>query len=143
MIFFVPRIVSAYYTDQKPESLKKALDVRSNRIPKFLSYFERNLKWNAAATTATGGKGGGEGAKHKYLVGNSLTYADTTVWQVLDGLQFAFPKEMEARSKEFPELLGTFYNSVKEELKEYLNSSRRLKYSQGVYRYYPELDRQE
>lgn len=140
MIFFVPRIVSAYYTDQKPESLKKALDVRSNRIPKFLSYFERNLKWNAAATaTATGG----EGAKHKYLVGNSLTYADTTVWQVLDGLQFAFPKEMEARSKEFPELLGTFYNSVKEELKEYLNSSRRLKYSQGVYRYYPELDRQE
>ncbi|GIZ39747.1 hypothetical protein CKM354_000311900 [Cercospora kikuchii] len=122
--------VSLYYEDQKEESLRKAKDVRENRLPKFFSYFTRTLKWNA------------EKAKHRYLVGESLTYADTTVWQVLDGLYFAFPKEMQARQKEFPELLDTFYNSVKEELKAYLESNRRLAYSQGVFRYYPELDRQ-
>lgn len=125
-----PIAVMQYYKDQKEESLKKAKDVRETRIPKFLSYFERTLKWNATA------------GKHKYLVGDGLTYADTTVWQVLDGLSFAFPRELEARKKEFPELLTTFYESIKEELMEYLNSSRRLKYSDGVFRYYPELDRQ-
>ncbi|USW47352.1 Putative glutathione S-transferase, Thioredoxin-like superfamily, glutathione Transferase family [Septoria linicola] len=125
-----PIAVAKYYEDQKEESLKKAQDVRENRIPKFLSYFARTLEWNAAS------------GKNKYLVGGSLTYADLTVWQVLDGLQFAFPKELEARKKEFPELLGTFYDGVKADLKEYLDSSRRLQYSQGVYRYYPELDRQ-
>ncbi|KAF2207955.1 hypothetical protein CERZMDRAFT_91693 [Cercospora zeae-maydis SCOH1-5] len=121
--------VSLYYEDQKEESLKKARDVRENRLPKFFSYFSRMLSWNAAK------------AQHTKLVGDSLTYADTTVWQVLDGLYFAFPKEMQARQAEFPELLDTFYKSVREELKTYLESSRRLKYSEGVFRSYPELDR--
>lgn len=129
-----PIAVMQYYEDQKPEALKKAADVRENRIPKFLSYFTRTLKHNEQA-------GGGRG---KYLVGDKLTYADTTVWQVLDGCLFAFPKEMEARKEEFPELLGEFYENVKQEsgLKDYLSSKRRLPYSMGVFRYYPELDRQ-
>ena len=106
--------------------------MRETRILKFLNYFERQLKWNASS------------GQHKYLVGDKLTYADLTVWQILDGAKFAFPKELETRSKEFPELLGTFYESVKQEkgIKEYLASERRLKYSMGVFRYYPELDRQ-
>ena len=109
-------------------------DVRETRIPKYLSYFDRVRQHNER-------DGGGKGM---YLVGSKLSTADTTVWQVLDGLMFAFPKEMEARKKEFPELLGTFYGNVKEEggLKEYLSSKRRLPYSMGVFRYYKELDRQ-
>lgn len=73
-----------------------------------------------------------------------LTFADTTLWQVIDGLLFAFPKELGARKKEFPMLLDTFYHSVKEEesIKAYLASHRRLQYSMGIFRYYPELDRQ-
>ncbi|SMY24333.1 unnamed protein product [Zymoseptoria tritici ST99CH_1A5] len=120
---------SLYYEDQKDASLLKAKDVRENRIPKFLSYFERVLKGN------------GDG---KYLVGERVTTADVTVWQVLDGLQFAFPKEMAVRRKEF-EALFKWYEGFKEEkgLKAYLGSERRLPYSQGVFRYYPELDRQE
>lgn len=121
-----------YYEDQQDAALEKAKDVRENRIPKFLSYFERTLQWNADA------------GKHKYLVGSKLTTADLTVWQVLDGIQFSFPKELAARKKEYPGLLGTFYEGIKEEkgLKEYLASERRLPYSQGVFRHYPELDRQ-
>lgn len=128
-----PIAVMANYEEQKAESLRKAEDFRENRIPKFLSYFGRILKGNAERN----------GGKSKYLVGDQLTYADTTVWQVLDGLFYAFPKEMDARKEEFPELLGTFYNSVKEEkwIKEYLESSRRQQYSNGIFRRYPELDR--
>lgn len=66
-------------------------------------------------------------------------YAD-----ICQRLHFAFPKELEARSNDYPLLFGTFYPSIKEEkhLKEYLASDRRLPYSMGVFRHYPELDRQ-
>lgn len=149
-----PLAVAEYYENQKDSAQHKAKDVRENRFPKFFSYFTRTLEGNR--------EGGGDG---KYLVGNQLTYADTSVWQVIDGCFFAFPKEMEARKKEFPELLGTFYDNIKNEkgLKEYLASDRRLPYSMGIFRqvapfltslgdllilhvlnrrHYPELDRQ-
>ena len=124
--------VSLYYEDQKGESLRKAGDLRGTRIPKFLGYFERVLRFNE------------EMGKGRYLVGGKLTYADTTVWQVLDGLLFAFPKEMEARKGEFEAVMGRFYEGVKGEegLKGYLASERRLPYSMGLFRQYPELDRQ-
>ncbi|KAF2865560.1 hypothetical protein BDV95DRAFT_249900 [Massariosphaeria phaeospora] len=126
-----PVAVAKYYKDQKEEALKKATDFRENRLPKFFGFFERVLKGN-------------EGGQGKYLVGGKLSYADTTVWQVLDGLKFAFPKEMEAREGDHPLLFGTFYPSVREHsgLKDYLVSSRRIPYGDGVFRHYPELDRQ-
>lgn len=82
--------------------------------------------------------------KGRYLVGDKLTYADTTVWQVLDGLKFAFPKELAAREKDYPLSFETFYPGVKEEepLGAYLSGKKRLPYSMGVFRHYPELDRQ-
>jgi glutathione S-transferase len=60
-------------------------------------------------------------------------------------LFFAFPNELKARKSEFPLLLDTFYPSIREEknLKQYLSSKKRLSYSLGIYRHYPELDRQE
>lgn len=121
-----------YYEDQKEESLRKAKDVRESRLPKFFSYFTRVLKGNEA----------GQG---KYLVGDKLSYADTSVWQVIDGLFFAFPREMDARKEEFGDLLGKFYEGLKGEkgIKEYLASERRKEYSMGIFRHYPELDRQE
>jgi glutathione S-transferase len=64
--------VMLHYEDQKGESLRKAKDFRENRIPKFFNFFERVLKGNK--------EGNG-----KYLVGEKLTYADTTLWQVVDG----------------------------------------------------------
>lgn len=61
-----------YYEDQKEEAARKAKDVRENRVPKFLAYFEGVL-------------GGNEGGGGRCLVGEGVTYADTTFWQVLDG----------------------------------------------------------
>lgn len=57
--------VMEYYEDQKTEALRKAKDFRASRMPKFFSYFERNLRSNEAH---------GDG---KYLVGSKLSYADT------------------------------------------------------------------
>ncbi|KAF2151022.1 glutathione S-transferase protein-like protein [Myriangium duriaei CBS 260.36] len=121
-----------YYEEQKEAALEKSKDFRENRIPKYFSYFERVLKGNEAQ-----GKG-------KYLVGASLTFADTTLWQVVDGVSFGFPKEVKARRKDYPLLFDTFYAGLKQEkwLEEYLKSDRRLEYSMGVFRHYPELDRQ-
>lgn len=110
--------------------MKKTTDFRGNRIPKFFSYFERTLKGNED--------------KGNYLVGSKLSYADTTLWHVLDGLLFAFPKEMDARCKDFPLLIGKFYTAIKEEkwLQDYIRSGRRLEFSNGLFRRYPELDKQ-
>lgn len=127
-----PIAVADYYEDQKEEALKKSKDFRGARIPKFFGFFERVLKGNEAQ---------GHG---KFLVGDSLSYADTTLWHVLSGLEFAFPKEIEARKKDYPLLFGTFYENVKEAkgIKEYLASERRQPFSMGIFRHYPELDRQ-
>ncbi|KAF2734179.1 glutathione S-transferase [Polyplosphaeria fusca] len=126
-----PIASAQYYEDQKEAALKKAEDFRAVRLPKFFGFFERVLKGNSA----------GEG---KYLVGAKLSYADTTLWHVLSGLKFAFPKELEVREKEFPTLFGTFYEGMLEQvgLKEYLASERRKPFSMGIFRHYPELDRE-
>ena len=68
-----------YYEEQKEEASRKARDVRENRMPKFLGYFEGVLRGNQQ-------RGGG-----RYLVGEGLTYADTTVWQVVDGWVVVLP----------------------------------------------------
>lgn len=127
-----PVAASQYYEDQSKEALRKATDVRENRLPKFFSYFQRSLKHDQQI------------GQCRYFIGDRLSIADTTVWQVLDGLFFAFPEEMAARKAEFSELLDTFYNSIKQEpaLKQYLASERRRPYSMGIFRHYPELDRQ-
>ncbi|EPS39483.1 hypothetical protein H072_6664 [Dactylellina haptotyla CBS 200.50] len=127
-----PVAVSLFYSDQKAESLRFAKEFRTLRIPKFFSFFDRVVRFNASKFPDT-----------KYLVGEKITHADTTVWQAIDGVSFAFPgKIKELREKGELEALFKWYDELKEEewLKEYLGSSRRLAYGDGIFRYYPELD---
>ncbi len=58
-----------YYEDQKDESKRKSEDYVKNRLPKFLSYFERVLESKAS----------GDGP---WLYGGRLTYADLVLFQV-------------------------------------------------------------
>jgi glutathione S-transferase len=125
-----PIATGDYYEDQKPEALKKAKDYRSNRLPKFLGYFERVLNGSAS-------KGG------EYLYGGQLTYADLVFFQCLDGVSFAFPKcTSKMRESGSYDRVFALYDRVKghEKIKAYLQSDRRQKYSMGIYRHYPELD---
>jgi len=121
-----PTSVSSYYEDQKDEALKKARDFVDNRIPKFLDYFERQITVNG---------------NEPWLYGNTMTYVDTSLFQVVDGLLYAFPKCMEELKGNRPKVFA-LYDAVRnhEKISKYLASERRQKYGMGIFRYYPELD---
>jgi glutathione S-transferase len=116
-----------YYEDQKREAKERARYFREERIPKFLGYFERVLE-----------KGGRTG----WLAGPRLTYADLSLFQVVAGLSYAFPKAMERLTQETPRVTR-LYARVKERpnIKAYLQSGRRIAFNEdGIFRHYPELD---
>ncbi|KAF8529500.1 hypothetical protein JB92DRAFT_2782937 [Gautieria morchelliformis] len=120
-----PIASSLYYEDQKAESLRRAEDFRRTRIPKFLAHFETILSTN------------GNGV----LVGSKVSTADLTIFHVLDGLTFAFPKRMATlRNEGLYKTAFAFKDRLGQELEGYLNSGRRQKFSQGLFRHYPELD---
>ncbi|KAK6329961.1 hypothetical protein TWF718_003388 [Orbilia javanica] len=124
--------VGLYYEDQKPEALRFAKEFRGTRISKFFGFFDKAIKYNKSNHSGS-----------KFLVGDKLTYADTTVWQVVDGVSHAFPtKVKELRDGSGFEQLFAWYDALKEEewLKKYLESERRLPYALGIFRHYPELD---
>lgn len=117
-----------YYEDQKSEALLRAGEFRDARIPKFLGWFEDLLKRNA--------DGGG------YLTGAGVTYADLSLFQTLEGLNYAFPNRMAALMGDYPGV-ATLHRAIGERprLKAYLASDRRLAFNEdGVFRHYPELD---
>lgn len=119
---------SLYYEDQKPEALRRAADFKALRLPKFLGYFERVLAVNP----------GGD----RYLIGMSLTYVDLSMFQVIAGLNYAFPRAMEGMSRKHPRLTA-LHQRVRERprIAAYRASSRRIPFNErGIFRHYPELD---
>jgi glutathione S-transferase len=62
---------------------------------------------------------------------------------MIAGLRYAFPRTMASIEADFP-LTVALHERVKKlpRIAEYLNSSRRIAFNQqGIFRYYPELDR--
>jgi glutathione S-transferase len=117
-----------YYEDQKPEAARHAENFRKNRIPKFLGWFERILERNP------------KGPAH--LVGGRVTYADLSLFQMVEGLIYAFPRAMERELKKTPHV-AALRDAVAERkrVKAYLDSDRRLPFNEkGIFRRYPELD---
>jgi glutathione S-transferase len=117
-----------YYDDQKPEALRRAKSFREARIPKFLGWFERILVRNP------------EGAGQ--LVGSALTYADLSLFQIVEGLLYAFPRRMRRTLGEVPRLAAVHQAiAQRPRIRAYLNSNRRIAFNeQGIFRHYPELD---
>jgi len=123
-----PVAKSLYYEDQKAEALRRAEDFRKLRLPKFFGYFERVLRENPA----------GEGR----FVGTDLSYVDLSMFQVMTGLDYAFPRLM-ARVKPMHPRLAALQAQIMQRprIAAYLASSRRLPFNQlGLFRQYPELD---
>jgi glutathione S-transferase len=124
-----PIASSLYYEDQKRESKARAKIFRAERIPKFLGYFESVLEGNRR------GKG-------KFSVGAAMSYVDLSLFQVLEGLAYAFPKAFARHTKKTPRLLA-LREAVRERprIAAYLASPRRIPFNeQGIFRRYPELD---
>ncbi|CAN7462172.1 glutathione S-transferase [Rhizobium sp. LjRoot30] len=123
-----PIATSLYYEDQKTEAKRRTGSFIAERLPKFLRYFERVLQQNPA------------GRAHS--VGDAATYVDLSLFHVVEGLRYAFPKAMTAAEKDIP-LLIALHDAVRQrpKIKAYLGSERRLAFSEaGIFRHYPELD---
>ena len=121
-----------YYEDQKAEALRRAEDFRRQRLPKFLGWCEAVLERNA----------GNAERDVPRMVGGRLTYADLSLFQVVEGLLYAFPKATRRVLRRTP-LVAALHAGVPrhKRLAAYLASERRIPFNQqGIFRRYPELD---
>jgi glutathione S-transferase len=118
-----------YYEDQRKEAKRRATDFIAGRIPKYLGYFERVLERNATGD--------------KYLVGARLTYVDLSLFQMVDGLRYAFPRAMARIEKKHPRVTALHERvAARPRIAAYLASKQRIAFNQmGIFRHYKELDR--
>ncbi|TCN20576.1 glutathione S-transferase [Sinorhizobium americanum] len=121
--------VSLYYEEQKPEASRRAENFLSERLPKYLGYFERVLTQNP------------EGPQHS--VGGRLSYVDLSLFHLVEGLRYAFPNAVRANEEHLPALIA-LHDAVaaRPRIMSYLASDRRLPFNEScIFRRYPELDR--
>lgn len=115
-----------YYEDQKPESKRRSAHFTAERLPKFLGYFERVLARE---------KGG-------WLLGKTFSYVDISLFQMIAGLRYAFPRAMERLEPKYPRSVALHGRvASRPRIAAYLASKRRIAFNQhGIFRHYPELD---
>ena len=115
-----------YFEEQRPAARRRTKDFWRYRVPKFLGYFERVLD-----------KNGG-----RFSVGRRLSYVDLSLFQIIEGLRYAFPKRMKRFGRKIPALVALHDRVAKRpRIASYLASPRRIPFSQwGIYRYFKELD---
>jgi glutathione S-transferase len=117
-----------YFEDQVSEAERRAAAFRAHRAPKFLGWFESVLARNPAGPA--------------HLIGDALTYPDLSLFQLVAGLRFAFPRAMARWQQRLPHCVALHDRVTRlPRIAGYLASSRRLGFSnRGIFRHYPELD---
>ena len=117
---------SLYYEDQRAPAKKRTEEFWKERVPKYLGYFERLLE-------SSGGS---------YVTGRRLTYVDLSLFQIVEGLRYAFPKRMKAFERKIPGLVDLHDRvAARPNIKAYLASDRRIAFNEdGIFRHYKELD---
>ena len=115
-----------YFEEQIPSAKRRTKDFWRYRVPKFLGYFEKVLQ-----------RSGGP-----WLLGRRLTYVDLSLFQIIEGLRYAFPKHMRRFEKKIPGVIALHDRVAKRpRIAAYLQSERRIPFSQwGIYRYFKQLD---
>ena len=115
-----------YYEEQRAPAKKRTEDFWNERVPKYLGYFEDLVKASGAS----------------FATGRKATYVDLSLFQIVEGLRYAFPKRMKAFEEDIPRLLA-LHDRVAERpnIKAYLASDRRIPFNEsGIFRRYKELD---
>jgi glutathione S-transferase len=117
---------SMYYEDQKAAAKKRTEEFWSERVPKFMGYFERLLQNNGGF----------------YVTGRRLTYIDLSMFQLVEGLRYAFPNRMKTFEKKIPGLVELRDRiAARPNIKAYLASDRRIAFNEdGIFRRYKALD---
>jgi glutathione S-transferase len=115
-----------YYEDQKAEAKRFTTNFLDERAPKYLGYFEMVLKKS----------------KGPFLLGRKATYVDLSIFQLIEGLRYAFPQAMKNIERKIPGLVAIRDKiAMRPGIKAYLSSSRRIAFNDmGIFRHYPELD---
>jgi len=121
-----PIASSLYYEDQKEEAKRRTAIFLKERVPKFLGYFERVIARGAGA----------------FLTGRRLCYADLSLFQVIEGLRYAFPHAMKRIEKKHPRVMTVRDRvAARPRIAAYLASDKRIPFNQmGIFRAYEELD---
>ena len=117
---------SLYYEDQRAPAKKRTEEFWKERVPKYLGYFEGLLDENGGS----------------YVTGRRISYVDLSLFQIVEGLRYAFPKRMSAFEKEIPGLVGLRDRvAARPKIKAYLESDRRIAFNEdGIFRHYKALD---
>ncbi|NKB48995.1 MAG: glutathione S-transferase [Alphaproteobacteria bacterium] len=123
-----PLAKSFYYEDQRDEALRRTENFKSERLPKFLGYMERVLSQNPSS--------------RKHLVGGRLTYVDLSLFQIIEGLRYAFPNTMTRVEPNYPLTLALHARvAERPRIRAYTESEQRIPFNtHGIFRYYEELD---
>jgi glutathione S-transferase len=116
-----------YYEDQRPAARLRAAHFRKTRMPKFLGYFEEVLARNAGG---------------RYLIGARASYPDLSLFQIVEGLRYAFPRAMARQERRLPRVVGLHERIARRpRIAAYLTSKRRIPFNEsGIFRRYRELD---
>jgi glutathione S-transferase len=117
---------SLYYEDQRAPAKKRTAEFWKERVPKYLGYFERLLDDSSGA----------------YLTGRRLCYVDLSLFQIVEGLRYAFPRRMKAFERKIPGLVELHDRVAgRPNIKAYLGSERRIAFNEdGIFRRYKALD---
>ncbi len=114
------------YLDQMEAAFERAHDFRTNRLPKYLIHFDNALASNGGP----------------FVLGQQWSHVDTSLFQLMEGLDYAFPAYMRSMAGTWPHLEG-LQGAVPEieGVAAYLASERRAEFNQsGIFRHYEELD---
>ncbi len=117
-----------YYEEQKPESAQRTEHFLAVRAPKYLEYFEFAIARNPANLGFT--------------IGDAPSYPDLSIFQLVAGLRYAFPRAMARIEPGYPGI-SALHDTVAAlpRIAAYLASERRIPFNEhGVFRHYPELD---
>ena len=121
-----PIASALYYEDQRKEAKRHTDEFWKRRPQKYLGYFEGVLK-----------KSGGP-----WLNGRRLSYADLSLFQIVEGLRYAFPRRMKRLEQKIPKVVAVRDRvAERPRIAAYLASPRRIAFNEyGIFRRYKELD---
>jgi len=117
---------SLYYEDQRTPAKKRTAEFWNERVPKYLGYFEGLVARHGGA----------------YVTGRRITYVDLSLFQIVAGLRYAFPRRMTKFEPDIPGLVALHDRiAARPNIEAYLASERRIAFNEdGIFRHYKALD---
>jgi glutathione S-transferase len=121
-----PLAIGKYYHEQKDAALARAEEFREERMVKYLNLFEHALCVGSGP----------------FMLGERWSHVDTSLFQLREGLRYAFPRRFKALQSRYPRLqMACEAVANLPGVATYRASERCIPFNEdGLFRHYPELD---